>query len=214
MDINTKLVIFDLDNTLYDESLYYKLVVAKFLKQEKININTKNVINDLEIFKTKDVLGNILKQLKIYSNNRQRELFKVYKTLECSICIYKEAAELINFLKLKKIKIGIITNGVIEAQKNKVNCLDLENKVDKIIYARKWGIAHEKPSDKPFIEILKLFKVSNTEAIYIGDNPHTDIMGAKKAKIKCIRFLNGYLKEIKYNHQYNINNLFEIKSYL
>ncbi|MGC6415295.1 MAG: HAD family hydrolase [Bacteroidia bacterium] len=212
MTINS--IIFDLDNTLYDENVYLELVFTEFFKKNNIDYDISSILTDKFRLKANDIFGEVLKDINEYSHKKQEALFELYKYINCKISLYDDAYDLISFLNIKNIKLGIITNGVIEAQKNKVKCLDLETKIDKIIYARSWGKEFEKPNPRPFAEALKLLKAKPSEVLYIGDNPKTDIMGAKAIGIKSVRYLNGYLKNIQCNDTHNIKRLIEIKKYI
>lgn len=210
-----KAVIFDLDNTLYDEKLYFLMVFEEFSKVYGIDADLfKNAYDDRFILHSKDIFTDILKKINFYSKDRQNELFEIYKNINCRLKIYEEAHILMDYLNCKNICKAILTNGVVMAQKNKVRALNLEKFTDKIVYAREFGKEFEKPNEKPFLETLKLLGVENKNAIFVGDNPHTDIVGATKAGIKAFRFINGYTSHIEFAYDYNIDNLLEIKNYL
>ncbi len=148
-----KAVIFDLDNTLYDENSYFLKVFEAFSKIYNIDINLfKNIFNHIFILESRDIFTDILKKIDFYSQEKQKQLFELYKSIDCNLELYDEAYELINYLNNKNINIAIITNGVLEAQKNKVRVLDLEKITNKIVYAREFGKDFEKPHEKPYIQ--------------------------------------------------------------
>ncbi|MCT7519785.1 HAD family hydrolase [Aliarcobacter cryaerophilus] len=210
-----KAVIFDLDNTLYDENLYFKSVFNKFLKIHNIDFKLfENNFDDKFRLYSKDIFTDILKKINFYSKENQNQLFELYKSIDCNLKLYDEAYELINYLNNKSINIAIITNGVLEAQKNKVRVLDLEKITNKIVYAREFGKEFEKPHEKPYIQTLKLLSVKKEDVVFIGDHPYTDIIGATKVGIKALRFMNGYASNIEFLHNYNINSLLEVKNFL
>ena len=76
-------------------------------------------------------------------------------------------------------KLGIITDGVITAQQNKVKALRLEEKVDAVIYTEVFGYEFRKPSNVPFIA-MKKWLGNEGEFYYIGDNPDKDFIGARE----------------------------------
>ena len=210
-----KAVIFDLDNTLYDENSYFLKVFEAFSKIYNIDINLfKNIFDDIFILESRDIFTDILKKIDFYSQEKQKQLFELYKSIDCNLELYSEAYELINYLNNKNINIAIITNGVLEAQKNKVRVLDLEKITNKIVYAREFGKDFEKPHEKPYIQTLKLLNVKKEDVLFIGDHPETDIIGATKVGIKALRFMNGYASNIEFPHNYNINSLLEVKNFL
>mgnify|MGYP001463043820 CR=1 FL=1 len=210
-----KAVIFDLDNTLYDENTYFLKVFEKFSNLHGLNYNIfKEAFTDSFRLKSKDIFSDLLIIQNYNSNSNQKELFELYKTINCNIKLYNEAYKILNYLKKKKIKKIIITNGSVVSQKNKVKLLNLEKYIDEVIYAREFGKNFEKPNTKPFLEAIKLLNIKTNEAIYVGDHPYTDIKGANKSGIKALRFLNGYASGINYSHNENIKSLIEIKKYV
>ena len=70
--------------------------------------------------------------------------------------------QLLKLLNKQNIKTAILTNGVLEAQQNKVNCLNIEKQVDLVHYARINGKKYEKPHSQSFEHILKRFSASKT----------------------------------------------------
>lgn len=210
-----KSYIFDLDYVLFNEDLYYFAVFEKMstflnLNSEKLNLMKKFYIKNK--LKSKDMLGDILKSLNLYTPQLQEKFFEFYKTVYKSLSLYGDSKEVISVLRKKNYKVGIITNGTYEAQKNKIKCLGIEKLFDEILYAREFGKRYEKPHFKPFIEICKRLKVTPYQSAYIGDNPVIDFVGAKKVGFVTIRVLRGAYKEFqsKSDVDYEINNLYEL----
>lgn len=210
-----KAVIFDLDNTLYDESLYFLKVFEKFAQIHNLDFKLfENIFDDKFRLNSKDIFTDILEKIDFYSKENQNQLFEIYKNINCNLKLYKEAYDLIDYLNSQSINIAILTNGVLEAQKNKVRVLNIEKITNKIVYAREFGKEFEKPNEKPFLETLKLLNIENKDAIFVGDHPNTDIVGATKVGIKALRFMNGYASNIEFKYNHNINSLIDVKKYL
>jgi putative hydrolase of the HAD superfamily len=81
-------------------------------------------------------------------------------------------------------KIGILTNGVVKAQKNKVRCLDLSDFIDVIVYARECG--NEKPDTKAFEAISNKLEVNMQKCLFVGDHILNDVKGALDAGMQAI----------------------------
>lgn len=88
-------------------------------------------------------------------------------------------------LRDKGCKLGIITDGVITAQQNKVKGLGLEKMVDAIIYTEVFGYEFRKPSSVPF-SVMKHWLGNKGEFYYIGDNPDKDFIGARETGFKTV----------------------------
>lgn len=210
-----KAVIFDLDNTLYNEDLYFLEVFKAFSKRHNLDFDLfERNFTDKFRLESKDLFTDILKKIDYYTLERQNELFELYKNIDCNLEIYNEAFEIINHLKEKNFKLAIITNGIIEAQKNKVKSLNIQNNFDAIIFAREFGSAYEKPHEKPFLKALKDLNTNIEETLFVGDHPFTDIKGAQNINLDALWFSNGYASNISYNFDNKINSLLEIKQYL
>ena len=96
------------------------------------------------------------------------------------------------FLK-KKYKLGIVTNGDIKIQKNKIKSLKINKYFDKVIYAR--SCKREKPFKYSFEKIIKYFKCKKKNVLFIGDNYNTDIIGAGKFGLKTVHLSNNSYKK-------------------
>ena len=183
-----KLIVFDLDNTIYDETAYYLGVAREYEQQQTVLLfpDLDQILNRTFIKSHSDVWGALLEHYQCYTKVRQQALFDLYQTASVPINVYDTFLDMLQFFKEKNMKVGVITNGVVQAQKNKVRCLNLTPLVDVIIYARQWGKTYEKPHEKSFCEMGNVFDIQNDEWLYIGDTFETDILGAQGANIQSI----------------------------
>jgi putative hydrolase of the HAD superfamily len=208
-----KAAIFDLDDTLYDQDNYYYAVCSGFAS--RYNFNADELMQHYRRLKgkTQDIFGDVLKAIDKYSAERQEDFFKEYSTVNTNLELFSDAKELVSWLKEKKIRTGIITNGVPEVQKNKIKALKAEEQFDSIVYGRNWGKEMEKPHPKPFLQIMEELECSSEEIIFVGDTLETDIQGAINAGIKKNFLLDrndryGQLNDIKI-----ISTLTEMKQF-
>ncbi|EAJ2620367.1 HAD family hydrolase, partial [Campylobacter coli] len=116
---NIKAVIFDLDNTLYDENVYIAEVLDIFSKKYSLNFDKNKFIYNKDLRnKSNDIFSFWLNSINFYSKEYQEELFELYQNISCQLKLYNDAKILLDFLYKKGIKIGILTNGTVKAQKN------------------------------------------------------------------------------------------------
>lgn len=193
--------IFDLDNTLYDENQYLYNVFFSFWKkyfsdQELFkNICSKTLCDESRI-NSKDIFKTFLEFTPLgYTKNHHNELFSIYTSIQCKLSLYKDAQEFLDFLKKQNYQMAILTNGPIQAQKNKVKNLKITD--IPVFYAREEGIEYEKPHPNAFLRVLDFFQLSPKNCYMIGDNPYTDIEGADKVGILPILLKRGYTKDIQ-----------------
>ena len=206
-------VIFDLDNTLYDEEKFYYQYFKIFCKKFNFSFNKfiKSFDIKKEIFKV-NILKKALIKIGKFNHINHEKSFKLLIDFNCKIKLFNGAKQTLNFLKKNKIKIGILTNGSVKIQKKKIKVLNIKNKIDKIVYAG--NFKRQKPFSQSFIKILNVLKAKSINSIFIGDNYNTDIIGAKKIKMYTIMYSSK--KRVKNNKNIDkvAKNFFEIKKIL
>lgn len=216
-----KLVIFDLDDTLVSEYDYIKSGYKKVSEHicSKYGIDSRNVYDELlELFdkKTKNVFNVLLEKHDIkYSQKDIMELVTTYREHVPSINFYDDVLPFLDKLKSKSIKVGIISDGYLESQRNKINVLGANDIFDYIILTDELGKEFWKPSLKPFGMMRDKFGFEYDEMIYIGDNPQKDFYIKKYFNIKTVRIVRKnaiyknaeYLEDIK--EDIRINTLTE-----
>lgn len=206
-----KYIFFDLDDTLYDQELPFikafkssfpKIKVSnwdklyKLFRQKSDEVfplfpNTQENIEDMWITRmqlTFKVLGQATSNFQIlnfqrnYNNNLQY------------ICLFTGVEELLRILIRKNIFGGIITNGNLKHQTDKITALKILNYIpsDRIFISSELGVS--KPNPKVFQVVASKLDISTSDIIYIGDNYLNDVYAAKKAGCKSIWF----------NHRKNI----------
>ena len=99
--------------------------------------------------------------------------------------MYKRQEYLLSLSRVYKL--GLVTDGYIQTQKNKINALGLNNIFDQILITEELGRKYWKPSTVPFSKICDKLGVIPMEAIYIADNPKKDFKGPNQLRMDSIR---------------------------
>ena len=178
-------VIFDLDDTLYSEKEYvrsgYK-AVSDYLgggyedKLWSYFIEGKPAIDEL------------LKELG--RENEKVEVLEVYRSHKPDIHLYPGVIEMIEELKSKGIKVGIITDGRPEGQQNKLEALGLD--VDDVIITDELGgIQFRKPCDIAFRIMMTRWRLNPADIVYVGDNPAKDFQAPQQLGMRSLWFKNA-----------------------
>lgn len=94
--------------------------------------------------------------------------------------------ETLSTLKKDGYQLHIITNGFMEIQDIKLRNTEIRNYFDVVLCSEEIGV--QKPHEKVFHSALERAKASAAESVMIGDNMHTDILGAARAGIRGILF--------------------------
>jgi len=205
-----KLIIFDLDNTLYPESqyFYYLLVEAekKLDIRRKVDINIES-IESLVNRRHKDILSHIFKLFFLREPTKEEHqiIFNLYCDLKCELTLYHDAIEIIGELKRRKIQMALLSNGIVKVQSNKIKLLNLDKMLDKVFILDSKD--YQKPHEDSFKSVLINFNVKPEEAIMVGDDPINDIEGAKKVGLKTYRVKRGFFKNESSNADYEFDTL-------
>lgn len=218
-----KLVIFDLDDTLYNERDFVTggfAEVCKYLSlkySEDYNLLLKGTEKILDN-EGRGRVFNLLCQNYNY-NEDIKKLVEIYRQAEPKLNLYDDSRYILKKLS-GKYKLGIITDGLASVQHNKIKQLNIEHIFDKIIVTDDFGKDYWKPSETPYREILKYFNLYAENAVYIGDNPNKDFIGARKIGMKTVRIIRevGDHKDVRlsneYEADYEILNMKELTNIL
>jgi len=162
-------VVFDLDDTLYNEIEYLKSAysyIAKHLDTE----NWKSLYTImLSIYRSKENVFNFLAEeydVEIHS------LIELYRNHNPEIELFDDVLDIINSIKVNKGKLGIITDGRVKTQSAKLKALGIENLFDKIIISEALGT--EKPNEANYKAIETL--LIGSDYFYIADNIKKDFV--------------------------------------
>ncbi len=211
------ILVFDLDDTLYDETTFVKSgfkAVANYLKSE-YGLSEKVVSDQLEKEFEKgrgEIFDNVLKEHKLYSKSRVQKCVSVYRSHKPSITLSNEGKECLE--RFKKYTKYIVTDGNKLVQYNKIKALGIENKFKKCFITYRYGRKHSKPSPYCFDLICKIEKVMPSQVVYIGDNVSKDFVGIKPLGFRTIQVMTGqyghYQRDINYQADYKIQSLDEL----
>jgi len=190
---NIKAVIFDLDDTLISEKQYidsgYRYISS--ILSVSLNIEKQDIYNllwDLFEISPKNVFNRLLEKLKIPHTEEQIiKLVESYRNHEPKIQFYSDVLPCLEKLKEKNIKTGIITDGYLSTQRNKLRVLKADRYFDQIIITDEIGREYWKPHPKAFELMSQRLAVEFEEMLYIGDNPEKDFYISSIYPIKTIQ---------------------------
>lgn len=216
--MRNKIIVFDIDDTLYNEIDYVKSgfkEVEKFI-EEKYKI--KNTFEDLiTLFKEspKNVFNRFFELHDIsYTNEEILNIIDIYHKHSPIINLSENVIDTLKELKNNYI-LAVVSDGNYKVQEKKCRALNLGSYFEKIILTDKLGKEYWKPSKLPFEILSKDFNIDLEKMFYVGDNPNKDFYISQYG-IKTIRYYNkngiyyndDYKDGIKEN--YKINNIREL----
>lgn len=192
-----KAVIFDLDDTLISEKKYvesgFKHISS--LLEKKLNGNHRDLyilMNRLFNENPNNVFNRLFDEYGFnYSQDDIIELIEEYRNHSPKINSYHDVVPCIKKLKDNQIKLGVITDGYANAQRQKLTAIKAFELFDEIVITDELGRDFWKPHPRAFEIMKKKLDVEYNEMIYIGDNPKKDFYINKIYPITTIRIHRG-----------------------
>jgi len=80
--------------------------------------------------------------------------------------------------------LGVVTNGTGDAQRAKIEAVDLDRWIDATVFAGEEVTA--KPEPEPFERALSLLDADPETAVHIGDSLSSDVAGANAAGLRAV----------------------------
>lgn len=214
-----KAVIFDLDDTLYNEKDFviesFREVCGYLSEKHRLNYN-ELLYKTIEILEQqgRGKIFNILCEIYSLDENIDK-LIDLYRDAKPRIKLYDDGEYILNMLS-NKYKLGLITDGMAKVQWNKIEALDIKKYFQKIIVTDDFGRDFWKPHRFAYDEMLSNFKCCPNEGLYVGDNPNKDFIGAREVGLNTIRIIREHGDHMKtkldkkFEADYIINDLKEV----
>lgn len=114
------------------------------------------------------------------------ELVRAYREHEPQLALFSDAERLLS-RAWPKHGLGLLTDGPADVQRRKVKALGLQTRIEAIVYSDDFGREHWKPSPIPYLELLRKLHVDPSRAVYVGDNPKKDFIGARRLGLQTVR---------------------------
>ena len=180
-------VVFDLDDTLYDEIEYCKsgfTAVADFLAELPEAPPADCIFGALwKQFTAGDrtkTFNAALNELDIsYDDKRIGELVNVYRNHIPKIKLSEDSRDVLCELGAQ-YTLALLTDGFLPAQKLKVQSLGIEKYFKCIVYTEQLGREFWKPSPAGFEKIMKASEARPENMVYIADNEKKDFIAPNK----------------------------------
>ncbi len=197
-------VLFDLDDTLYRERDFVDQsfrsvakVMAGYLSAKGKSGRGQGLPGESE----EELFGQMIELMEqegrgeIFNRLCERydvdipvqELVKIYRETKPVLELYPDGEELLGWLEDREIKTGLITDGNAAVQRNKIEALGLDRRLDVVLASYDLGL--RKPDKGVYVYCLEKLECRPEEAVYIGDNPLKDFIGARKLGMKTVRII-------------------------
>lgn len=89
------------------------------------------------------------------------------------------------------VHLAVVTDGNPAVQRAKLAAADLTDPFDVVVVTDALGRHHRKPDPLAFTTALEHLRIPPAQAVFVGDRPDTDIVGAARLGMATIRVLTG-----------------------
>ncbi len=212
-----KAIIFDLDDTLFDQEQIRDLAREQSIKvmiEKGLKCSIEQAMNILKEITPKTHTSNRFKELIKYFDCYDNEIAKIgmqtYITSKFDkIDTYPEAKEVLKKLK-QNYKLILITEGISKQQNKKIDLLGIKEFFNYI-----FTVEPGTKKNQSFLQTMSLLNLTSNEIIVVGDRLDKEIKAGNEVGIKTIRLLKGIYSSVQPQEpsekpDFTINNLTEI----
>ena len=108
--------------------------------------------------------------------------------------------------------VGVLTNGPADRQRGKVEALDLDERVDAVVYAG--DLDRRKPHVDPFEQIVTALGVAAERTLHVGNSLEYDIAGAHNAGLLSVWLRTDGEDAGDYRPEYVVDSLADVQAIL
>ena len=188
-------IVFDLDDTLYNEMAYLKSAYAEIAQNLDPDHWRMLFARMYSLFRSKqDVFAFLIAN---YDTDKQ-QLLDTYRSHRPQLELFDGVLETMRAIKAKKGKIGIITDGRSSTQRVKLEALGILDLIDSVVISEEIG--SEKPDEANYRHIEKAFP--DCSYLYMADNLRKDFITPNERGWKTLGLIDNGLNMHFDGHKY------------
>lgn len=190
------ILIFDLDDTLYDESSFVAsgLSAVAHHGEDAFGWDAADSLDFMLEVLEREGRGRVFDRwLELHgqlSRARVAECVKIYRHHRPSLELFPAARVLLDQFR-GRVPLYLVTDGHKIVQKNKVDALGLFSAFRRVLITHRFGIHHAKPSIHCFERIRQAEGCSWADMVYVGDNPSKDFVNLNPLGTLTVRVHTG-----------------------
>ncbi|MGE5297095.1 MAG: HAD family hydrolase [Solirubrobacterales bacterium] len=187
-------VIFDLDDTLYDEIDFCRSgfrAAAEHVATLSDNLTPQAAFETIWRCFIRGDCGSTfnaaLAELGIPIDPPLiHKLVEIYRTHRPTLTLPADSRAVLDELK-GRYTLALLTDGYLPTQRLKVEALGIEHDFKSILYTEELGREHWKPSPLGFQRLLETLDARPQEAVYVADNQSKDFIGPNRLGMLTIQ---------------------------
>lgn len=190
-----RVIVFDLDDTLYLERDYaesgFRAVGAWMQATLGISDFAARALHHFNLGRRNDIFDAVLADLGIVASHRfVQRLVTIYRKHRPDIRLAPDAEALLTARPPDGTRFALITDGFLVAQSNKVRALGLAGLgLWPIICTDFWGRDYWKPHPRSFECVQVMFGLPPQNITYIADNPVKDFIAPRRLGWKTVQIV-------------------------
>lgn len=190
------IVVFDLDDTLYEEMSYVRSGFDAVAREvaERWNVDFEEARRVLDTSLQNDGRGTQFNQLCRHFDKPEKKwlahLIKTYRHHEPSIQLPDWGRRVLDALSSHRLY--LVTDGHKIVQQKKLTALGIESRFLHCFLTNRYGVQNQKPSPLVFERIVERERCQPGDVVYIGDNPNKDFCGIRPRGFRTIRVRRGH----------------------
>ena len=194
IEIEAKVVVFDLDDTLYLEKDFAQSGFRALSQHFGKRVGGNRFAAECEELLTSGTRGNIfdlaLSRCGIEATQKLvGDLVSYYRSHSPRIAFCADASRFLN--RMGAFHTGLITDGPQEAQWAKIRALGLDRMLDYIVVTGEWPKGYSKPHPRAFKLIEERTPSAGDNIVYIADNAAKDFVAPRQLGWQSVQILRS-----------------------
>ena len=196
-----KVVVFDMDETLYDERQFVEggLRAVADAMEERWQIAASMALRLMRAELAHNGRGRVFDvALEAFGRRARGDILhclSVYRGHVPQLRLYPDARRALR--RLSQYSLYVVTDGTPRVQRAKARALGLYHLVDGVVATWHRGRRFGKPSPHAFHQIARREKATPHEIVYIADDPNKDFIQLKASGFKTVRLLRGRFSTLR-----------------
>ncbi|MCX8031469.1 MAG: HAD family hydrolase [Thermodesulfovibrionales bacterium] len=198
-------------------SYHHVYISADLLKRTYFDKINQQLTESKEAFPEVDVYKIFFDIMHSYGKERYNQktvidICMLYRSLtirrfEPFLGVYEILAEICS-----RFKTALISDAQWVFTEPEIEILDLGRFFKLKVLSSRFG--YKKPDERLFLTAMRKLDSKPQDTVYIGDNPSRDLVGAKRAGMKCVLFRTSNRKYNDYEADASFNDYHELRTIL
>ena len=189
---NIEAVLFDLDGTLLDRRRSFK----QFVRDQRERFDALRAVDVEDYVRTfvrldrdgyaprESVFQGLVENFGL-KPALGADLLRDYRAGFAGACVlFPDVVSTLTTIRAAGMKLGMITNGSVQMQSRKLDCLALADRFDAVVISAVEGV--HKPDPRIFQLALNRLGTAADRSVFVGDHPEVDVAGARSAGMVAI----------------------------